>query len=122
MLVAHHRALRSLVSTASVAAFLLGCGDGGGSRGADSTPHTLCHADVPDGGKVTGHDSGAGASESDGTSVVTGRPGCGLPSAAFCDTFDSPSAIQGRAGELDARWWSASRFQGGPTSDGTAYP
>ena len=34
---------------------------------------------------------------------------CGLASAAFCDTFDAPSANKGRAGELDATRWSASR-------------
>jgi hypothetical protein len=33
---------------------------------------------------------------------------CGLASAAFCDTFDAPSANRGRAGELDATRWSAS--------------
>lgn len=34
---------------------------------------------------------------------------CGLASAAFCDTFDAPSPNNGRAGELDATRWSASR-------------
>jgi hypothetical protein len=39
-------------------------------------------------------------------------PACGLSAAAFCDTFDAPSTSAGRAGELDARLWSASRFTG----------
>jgi hypothetical protein len=52
-----------------------------------------------------------------------GGPGCGLPSAAFCDTFDAPAAAQGRAGELDARRWSAGRVAPqGPTGHGGVFP
>ena len=52
-----------------------------------------------------------------------GGPGCGLDSAAFCDTFDHPSTNKGRAGELDATLWSASRLQPqSPTYAGAAYP
>jgi hypothetical protein len=40
---------------------------------------------------------------------VVGGPGCGFEKAAFCDTFDAPSANRGRAGELDVKFWSASR-------------
>src|SRR6185503_12616797 len=39
-------------------------------------------------------------------------PGCGFETAAFCDTFDGASPRQGRAGELDSLFWSASRNQG----------
>jgi hypothetical protein len=52
------------------------------------------------------------ASSADVSSVVSGAPGCGLPSAAFCDTFDAPSPTPGRAGELDAFFWSGSRHTG----------
>jgi hypothetical protein len=41
-----------------------------------------------------------------------GKPGCGLPNAAFCDTFDAPAQIRGRGGELDATLWGASRMHG----------
>jgi hypothetical protein len=41
-----------------------------------------------------------------------GGPACGLAAAAFCDTFDAPSMSKGRAGELDATQWCASRFTG----------
>ncbi len=37
---------------------------------------------------------------------------CGLPQAAFCDTFDSP-APGGRAGDLDERKWSFARYGNG---------
>src|SRR5947207_2218655 len=38
-----------------------------------------------------------------------GPPGCGLGAAAFCDTFDAPSAGGGREGELDPKKWSVLR-------------
>jgi hypothetical protein len=38
-------------------------------------------------------------------------PGCGLPSAAFCEDFEAePSAPSGRTGELDASRWSVGRM------------
>jgi hypothetical protein len=42
--------------------------------------------------------------------VIVGAPGCGLEAAAFCDQFDAPATRQGRAGELDDRYWSAGRL------------
>jgi hypothetical protein len=47
-----------------------------------------------------------------GDAAPRGGPACGLSAAAFCDTFDAPSSGTGRAGELDDRLWSASRFTG----------
>jgi hypothetical protein len=44
-----------------------------------------------------------------GGSTMPGGPGCGLPSAAFCDTFDAPSTKRGREGDLDPARWSVSR-------------
>jgi hypothetical protein len=41
-----------------------------------------------------------------------GEPGCGLAAAAFCDSFDGPSANHGRAGELDTTFWAAGRMMG----------
>ncbi|HEY4177156.1 MAG TPA: hypothetical protein VGM90_10005 [Kofleriaceae bacterium] len=38
-----------------------------------------------------------------------GPPGCGLGSAAFCDTFDVPTGTGGREGELDPKKWSVVR-------------
>lgn len=38
-----------------------------------------------------------------------GPPGCGLAAAAFCDTFDAPTANGGREGELDPTTWSVVR-------------
>jgi hypothetical protein len=38
-----------------------------------------------------------------------GPPGCGLDAAAFCDTFDAPTAAVGREGELDPKKWSVVR-------------
>jgi hypothetical protein len=53
--------------------------------------------------------------------VAPGGPGCGLPAAAFCETFDAPSSHQGRAGELDSRRWSAGRLAPQlPTGNGVA--
>jgi hypothetical protein len=53
--------------------------------------------------------------------VLPGPPGCGLPAAAFCETFEAPASVQGRAGELDARRWSGSRAKHGlPSADGMA--
>jgi len=42
--------------------------------------------------------------------VPTAGPGCGLASAAFCDSFDAPSANRGRAGELSIGKWSGGRM------------
>ncbi len=42
--------------------------------------------------------------------IVHGGPGCGLDSAAFCDTFDHPAKTRGRAGELNTLQWSAGRL------------
>jgi hypothetical protein len=56
-------------------------------------------------------------------SYPSGGPGCGLASAAFCDTFDAPSTTQGRAGELNPLLWSAGRVAPqGPTGHGGVFP
>jgi hypothetical protein len=42
--------------------------------------------------------------------------------AAFCETFDAPSSVRGRAGELDPAIWSGSRIQPqAPTGSGNAF-
>ena len=40
---------------------------------------------------------------------VPGDPGCGLPNAAFCETFDAASP-GGRGGDVDEANWSVSRW------------
>jgi len=40
-----------------------------------------------------------------------GPPGCGLDAAAFCDTFDAPTAGGGREGDLDPKKWSIVRTE-----------
>lgn len=58
---------------------------------------------------------------SDDTGPPPGGPGCGFESAAFCDTFDQPSAMRGRAGDLDVTLWSAARGNPQlPTGNGQA--
>lgn len=54
--------------------------------------------------------------------IVHGGPGCGLPSAAFCDTFDKVGTTKGgRAGELDHSMWSSGRLAPQlPTGNGCA--
>jgi hypothetical protein len=104
----------------TTAAFLLvacaaGCGARHGTGGADGAG-----AAGGQGGATTTRATGSGAA---GASTVLGGPGCGLPSAAFCATFDAPapSSSQGRAGELDTHVWSAGRLAPQlPTGNGVA--
>jgi hypothetical protein len=73
--------------------------------------------------------TGAGGTQSSGTSGTTtggaggplGDPGCGLQAAAFCDNFNAPSSMSGRAGELDVHYWAAGRLAPQlPTAHGVA--
>lgn len=73
-----------------------------GAMGASEGGH---HPSSPD-GQVPGD-----------ASFTFGGAGCGLESAAFCDTFDKPSQNRGRAGELDAKLWSAGRMGGQINAD-----
>jgi hypothetical protein len=67
-------------------------------------------AGSPDTGTSTDAMNPANAqTQPDGASFPQGGAGCGLPAAAFCDTFDKPSTMHGRAGELDPLKWSGSR-------------
>ena len=55
----------------------------------------------------------AGLASDASPASAAGSPGCGLPAAAFCETFESgpaPVAWRGRGGELDRRRFSASRY------------
>jgi hypothetical protein len=104
-----------------------GDASGGGSQGTSG--HASSSTTAVDGSETgaattTPSDSSEGG-PSDGSSsdtgTVPGGPGCGLESAAFCDTFDAPSSPRGRAGDLDRTRWSAAR--GNPqlaTSNGNA--
>jgi hypothetical protein len=99
------------------AAFVGACGDSSHAAAlVDGGP-----SDETDAGMLPpGMQGDAAAPPDGGLSVHMGGPGCGLPSAAFCDTFDAPASVHARAGELDARWWSASRHSG--TGADTAFP
>jgi hypothetical protein len=84
--------------------------DAGGARAVE--------AGLPEDAGARGGSTPAG----DAGAPILGDAGCGLPSAAFCDTFDAPASTQGRAGELDARWWSGGRLAPqGPTAPGEVF-
>jgi len=64
-----------------------------------------------------GHTGGSAGDEAGGTGGIAlgGAPAldpkCGLPAAAFCETFEQgPSALRGRAGDLDPTMYSAGRM------------
>ncbi|HEU5075836.1 MAG TPA: hypothetical protein VFU02_16700, partial [Polyangiaceae bacterium] len=119
-------------------------GAGGTTNGAGGSS---AHADSNTNGSTGGSDSSGGSDNSGGAgntvdsttgggsnstgnsqtattgiSPIPGDPGCGLESAAFCDNFEAPSEVRGRAGELDPTFWSVSRGQPQlPTSNGLAF-
>jgi hypothetical protein len=84
----------------------------GGEDGAGGSP-------VSSGGSAP---AGGGNGDGGAPTYPPGPPGCGLESAAFCDTFDAPAGGTTRAGELDPAKWSAARMCniGGPTNDDEA--
>lgn len=88
-------------------------GQGGASSGGTQSSGM---GSVGQGGTGTGGETGAGGTE------APGGPGCGFESAAFCETFDKPSATPGRSGELSPNRWSGGRFAPqGPTEGGQAF-
>ena len=97
--------------------------NGGGLQGDEPGADAARADDVP----VAASDAGA---RPDATVVAVAHPpgasGCGFAAAAFCDTFDAPSVVHGRAGELDAARWSAGHLAPmsptSPTSKGNAFP
>jgi hypothetical protein len=58
---------------------------------------------------ASGGSSNAGASGKVGSGAAPALDDCGLPNAAFCDTFTKPSP-GGRAGDLDDTKWSFARL------------
>lgn len=46
---------------------------------------------------------------------------CGLTSPAFCDSFDSPSTVFNRSGQLDGNIWGVSRFTGNTNGFGSLF-
>ncbi len=101
-----------------------------GTSGGDGSSRSASTA----GGVVSGGSSGTArdagnnldataSASNDGPSFAQGGPGCGLDAAAFCDTFDLPSAVHGRAGELDPLKWSGGRLVVQlPTSGSNPFP
>jgi len=79
----------------------------GGSSAPGGAPDETGGSGVDSSGGKT---SGGGAVNSGGT-AGSGVSGCGLNSAAFCDTFDAASSNNGRAGDLDSAFWSAGRLK-----------
>lgn len=118
-----------------VALLLLACSEND-SAGADGSASNTSSGGST--GNVTSgtvnNESSAGGSNSGATSSTTGEagsgiigvpgdPGCGLDAAAFCDTFDSISNSNGRAGDIDSAFWSASRGSPQlPSANGLALP
>jgi hypothetical protein len=53
------------------------------------------------------------------TTTFTSTENCNLSSPAFCDPFDEgPSAVRGRAGDLDPAKWATARLSGEISSSG----
>lgn len=46
---------------------------------------------------------------------------CGLTTPSFCDSFDNPSPITNRSGQLDGSIWGVSRFTGNTNGFGNLY-
>src|SRR5205814_1009524 len=111
----------------------LGCAGSAspGPAGSAGLPGSGATPDAPDVRAAAGAPGSVGGSSGSaveppaspgGAVTEKGAPGCGLEAAAFCDTFDQPSALQGRAGELDAAAWSAGRLQPQlPTGSGQTF-
>ena len=84
---------------------VFGCGDD------DVTPDAALDGDsTPDSDTTTDGDiMPDGDTRPDATVLEPGDPGCGLESAAFCETFDSASA-GGQGGDVDETRWAVSRW------------
>lgn len=94
-----------------------GNSDGGSGGSGSGSPSTGTGETSGTGASGTGASTGTG-----GKMYPPGPPGCGLASAAFCETFDAPATASTRAGELDPKRWSAARMCniGGPTTNDEA--
>ncbi len=110
---------------------LAACGGDESPQAGDATTgdvESSGHAVGSETTDVSGADTSEAEGESDGEdssggpSYPPGPPGCGLESAAFCETFDAPADASTRAGELDPHKWSAARMCniGGPTNNDEA--
>lgn len=121
-------ALLALLATACAGSGPSGSGDMPGSA---DMPGAAAWAGAQNGGGAPGTPAGTAGSSGGvaqlpaskgGGATEMGTPGCGLEAAAFCDTFETPSVIQGRAGELDPAIWSAGRLQPQlPTGSGQTF-
>lgn len=105
-----------VITLASIGA----CSNGGadahdtGSTHADdssaATVDTSATSTTQTSAPTSTNDASAGDTTETGNDTgEPGGPGCGFASAAFCDTFDAPSDVRGRAGDLDPTRWSAAR-------------
>jgi hypothetical protein len=99
-------------------------GSAAGSSGADSAGHVANDAGVrPPSDAALGPSRGDAGDARPRPVYPAGKPGCGLPAAAFCETFDDVAAAdfrEERSGELDSRRWSGARMQPGLNPNGAA--
>jgi hypothetical protein len=95
-------------------------GGASGSTTSASDAHVTSHPQpTMDASTPTGPALDAGSSDEP---IARGGPGCGLDSAAFCDTFDHPAKSRGRAGELNALFWAGGRMCAQiPSGNGAAF-
>jgi hypothetical protein len=99
------------------------CGSGSTNENATGSSASSPGASGAGGASASTGAAGPGstAATSGGTGGV-GGPGCGLPAAAFCDTFDAPAAKPGREGDLDPTKWSVARGEAQlPTGNGVVF-
>ena len=99
-------------------------GSAGSRAAADSGPAAEPDAGPTDDPEPSGG-AGSDAASDPPRQYPNGPPGCGLPAAAFCETFDdvtAPGLGEGRAGELDPRRWSGARMQPGLNFGESATP
>lgn len=110
------RLLLGSVPLLSAVVFCLSCHDSGSTKGVMPMSPTGGDAAPARAGSVD-------SAKVPPTVGLMGPPNCGLPSAAFCDGFDAPSKVRGRAGDLDPTRWSLSRLMPqGPMDNGAAFP
>src|SRR5688572_9562063 len=109
--------MRRIAALLAVVVWLVRCGsdsDGGSATGGsagtpDASTGDSTGGSIPSGGAGWTTSQGDGAPPQGypdgfspyGSTPTIGKPGCGFERAAFCDTFDAPSARRSRAGELD---------------------
>jgi hypothetical protein len=107
----------------ALVALTLGCTSTGAVAAGGGAPNDGASADgsSADGGAHLGDGATSALDTGPRRTYPNGPPGCGLPNAAFCDTFDAPAAsLDTRVAELDPSRWSGARMQPGLNPGNTA--